>query len=271
MEIFKICNDDLLVNTLQRVFRSNIVRVPEVKIKPMTVLAITPNKAHFWGYLDEFTESPLPNYESDLQESQMADISGKRSKDVKAELGLQILDGFLRGFNLPSAAITSKFSGAETISFSFQEVIRNFISAGKIGGILKGKALDTDNGSNTIFLQKEARLFLIDSVITSKDFSIKVEKTNSNDFSVDVTGIQQIIGQGNTKVYVESHSGLDLSFHGPTPLSFAFTCIELIPDDAGRIVVKPVSSSVQLNNDKQEEHTLLYETPGLIDLDMGKS
>ena len=269
MAIFKICGDDILVNTLQKVFKANIVRVPEAKIRPLSVLAITPKKPHFWGYLEEFTESPLPNYEAALQESQMADISGKRSKDVKAELGLQILDGFLKGYNLPSAAISSKFTGAKTVSFSFQEVVRYFISPGKIGGILKGQALDVDNGSNAIFLQKEARLFLIDSVIKSKDFSIIVEKTNSNDFSLDIRAIQQIIGQANTGVHIESHSGLDLSFHGSTPLSFAFTCIECILDAAGRINIKPVSSTVTL--DQPEAHTMLFETPGMVELDMKKN
>lgn len=270
MAIFKICNDDALVNNLQKVFKANIVRIPEAKMRPLTVLAITPEKPHFWGYLDEFTESPLPNYESALQESQMADISGKRTKDVKVEIGLQILDGFLKGFNLPSAAISSKFTGAKTVSFSFQEVVRYFISPGKIGGILKGQALDIDNGSNAIFLKKEARLFLIDSVITSKDFSINVEKTNSNDFSLDVPAIQQIIGNANTDVHIESHSGLDLNFHGSTPLAFAFTCIECILDAAGRISIKPVSSVVNFS-DQQEAHTLIYEIPAMVELDMGKN
>ena len=126
-----------MVNTLHKVFKANIVRIPEAKMRPLIVLAFTPEKPHFWGYLDEFTESPIPNYESALKESKMADISGKRSKDVKAELGLQILEGFLKGYNLPSSAISSNFTGAKTVSFSFLEVVRYFISPGKIGGILK--------------------------------------------------------------------------------------------------------------------------------------
>ncbi len=56
MPLFKLCSDDQLVNTLQRVFKANIVRIPETRIQPLCVIALTPGEPHFWGYLPELVE-----------------------------------------------------------------------------------------------------------------------------------------------------------------------------------------------------------------------
>ncbi len=119
MPLFKLCNDDQLVKTLHGVFKANIVRIPEARIQPLGAVASTPEGPRFWGYLHELVEGTL-EARGAIQESRMADIAGKRSRSVNLDLGLQILDGFLRGFGLPSTGIAAKFAGAKTVSFSFQ-------------------------------------------------------------------------------------------------------------------------------------------------------
>jgi hypothetical protein len=267
MALFKLCPDDQLVNTLHTVFHANIVRIPEARCKPLAVIAVTSGEPHFWGYLEELTEFSIPNVQSSIKEGAMANISGKHSKSVSIDLGLQILEGFLSGFNLPSAAITTKFTGAKTVSFSFQQVVRQFISPGQLGKLMQGHALDAGNGSNDIFFNKEAKLLVVDSVITSKDFSITVDSTNETNFSLDVPAIQEIIGQAKTNVQVASSTGLDITFQGNTPLAFAFTCLSCKLDEAGRIALTPTSSTInfEVNQNQSVEHELLYNELGMID------
>lgn len=265
MAIFKLCPDDELVNTLHTVFMANIVRIPEARLRPLTVIASSDEKPHFWGYLNELTESDIPDVQSYIQESPMADISGKRSKSVNADIGLQILQGFLSGFSLPSAAIAAKFSFAKKVSFSFQEVIRFYISPSQIGKLLQGHALDAGNGSNNIFLRKEAQLLLVDSVITSKDFSINVEMSSAKDFSLDIASIQQIVGQVKPAVQLASSSASDITFKGETPLAFAFTCLHCELDDGGRIILKPSSVATHFDVQSSSEHQLIVEEPAMIE------
>lgn len=265
MALFNLCSDDYLVKTLSTIFKANIVRIPETRIQPLSVLAATSEKPHFWGDLNELLEDPIPIKDSSVEESLLADISGRRSRNINLDLGLQIMEGFLQGFHLPSTAITAKFKGAKMVSFSFQEVVRYFISPGKLGKLLKGYALDQSNGSNAVFFNKEAQMLVLDSVITSKDFSISVEKSDSKNFSLDVPAIERIIGQARADVQIASYTGLDLSFKGATPLTFAFTCIELALDDAGRISLKPKSGSAHFDPNPTFEPKLLFDKPGMIE------
>jgi hypothetical protein len=220
------------------VFNANIVRIPEARIKPLCIVASTSEGPRFWGYLPELVEGIL-EAKGAVQESRMADIAGKRSRSVNLDLGLQILDGFLRGFGLPSTGIAAKFAGAKTVSFSFQEVVRFFISPAALGKLLGGHALDAGNTANDLFFRNEAVLLVIDSVITSRDFSIQVGEARNTGFKLDVPAIQEMVGNAKAGVQVETTTGLDVTFKGDVPLTFAFTCLRCPLDPAGRLSLAP--------------------------------
>jgi hypothetical protein len=277
MPLFKLCNDDQLVNTLHSVFNANIVRVPEARINPLCMVAVTPQGPRFWGYLPDLVEGKkdLQNAidrQKAIGESPMANVSGKKSRSVNLDLGLQILEGFLGGFGLPSAGIAAKFNGAKTVSFSFQGVARSFISPGTLGKLLGDHALDKGNTANDLFFQQAASLLVTDSVITSRDFSIQVGETKSSDFKLDVPAIQNIVGKANAAVKVETTTGLDITFKGDTPLTFAFTCLRCNADSAGRLSLVPHFEKVSFGvekmvrgNDADYPPQQLYNAPGLIE------
>lgn len=267
MAFFKLCSDDMLVNTLRTVFRANVIRIPEARFRPLTVVALGDNdKPQFWGYLGELLEDSLPDTQAVVEESPMADVSGKRSKSVSIDLGLEILKGFLSGFRLPSAAISAKFTGAKTVSFSFQDVMRYFISPIRVGNLLEGQALKAGHAANKIFFRRQARLLVIDSIITSKDFSISVDKASTNDFSLNIPAIEQMVGQARAGVQVSSQSSLDITFQGNTPLTFAFTYIRCDIDEAGRIELVPGTAPVNFQPGEPATHELLFEEPGMIEI-----
>ena len=185
MPILNLCPDPI-IKTLRSVFKANIVRIPERRIQPITTIIKNGKNQRFWGELSALVEGDLLQAQEAIETSRMADVSGKQSKGVELALGLQIMDGFLRGFSLPSAGIQSQFKGAKTVSFSFKEVERKYIQPAILGGLLTGHALDASNTANDAFFKNQANLFIIDSIITSKDFSINVEQSNSKDFKLDI-------------------------------------------------------------------------------------
>jgi len=166
----------------------------------------------------------------------MADVSGRQSRSVKLDLGLKILDGFLLGFGVFSAAISTQFKKAEKVSFSFKNVQRTYVDGNWLGRSLSGQIIDKGNPSAAIFFGRNPhRLLVIDSIITSNEFSISSEDSNQQGVSLDIPTIEAIVSRANAAVQVRTTSGFDVTFEGNKALTFAFTCLQMFIDPSGRI------------------------------------
>src|SRR2546423_1681464 len=102
MPFLDICRGDPLVDTLMGLFHANILRVPEERVRSLSVVASFEGKSSFRGTLAPLLKGNLP-VDIPISISRMADLSGKSSRKVNLNLGVQILEGFLQGFSLPSA------------------------------------------------------------------------------------------------------------------------------------------------------------------------
>ncbi len=264
MAFFKLC-DDKLVTTLRDVFNANIVRVPEERVRPLAVVASSNGRSDFRGALALLLKDGQP-LTVQVQNSRVAAVSGKRSRQINLDLGLQILGGFLQGFGIPSAGLAAKFSGASTVSFTFQDVNRAYVDTNELGGALTGRTINQANPAASIFFGDDSWDFLaIDSVITSKDFAINIEQSNDNSFKLDVSGIQQIVSGANVGVTVSSATGTDLTFHGDKELTFAFSCVRLFLKPDGTISSLPPDLKPRtLGLDDEPQPVLIHDTPGML-------
>ncbi len=154
-------------------------------------------------------------------------------------------------------------------------MVRFFISTAALGKLLGGHALDAGNTANNLFFRDEAVLLVIDSVITSRDFSIQVGEARNTDFKLDVPAIQEMVGNAKAGVQVETTTGLDVTFKGDVPLTFAFTCLRCPLDSAGRLSLAPHSAKLSFSMEKMTRDVdpaaavyppqRLYADPGLIE------
>ncbi len=273
MSFLGLCDGDPLVKTLTDVFGANIVRVPEQRVRPMTVLSSHGGKSSFRGALAPLLVG-VSSLDIAIASSRMADVSGKRSRSVSLDLGLNILDGFLKGLGIPSAGISAKLSGASEVSFTFKNVVRDFVDIGSLGRALTGLKVDRENPAAAIFFQNQGYTFLvIDSVITSSDFSIAVTRKQNSSFALDVPAIQQIVSEAKVNVQVTTTTGYDLTFQGDKHLSFAFSCVRLYLSDIGEITALPPEDEVPalrtaFRKMEGPEHLTLY-TPDRVLLNKG--
>lgn len=285
MGSLRLCNNDPLIKTLRDVFGTNIIRVPEERYKPLTVLAAHNNHASFRGKLSPLLLDNFTFPESILAESQMPDLSGKRSQSVNVKLGLKILDGYLKGLGIPGASLDSSFNGASEVSYTFQNVRRSWIDINAVGHLLSGKKIDSKNPAASIFFGEDAYPFLLlDSVITSSDFTISVDRTASSNFSFDLPIIKNVIENANVEVNVSTTSGYDLTFQGNKQLAFAFSCVRLTIEKDGTIggilptgsdlVVNYMRLSTDLLSDDKElpvlyspDRVLLNADPAMVEFD----
>jgi hypothetical protein len=206
----------------------------------------------------------------------MADLSGKRSRSVSISIGLEILGSFLAGFGIPSAGINTKFTGATEVAFSFSSVNRDWVDDNWLGLALVGRSLNLQTVAARLFTdQPRWDLLVIDSVITSSQFTISVTKSNTDSFAIDVPGIQSIVTSAHVGVDVESADQRQVSFHGTEALTFAFTAVRLYVDSHGNIQsMPPGGDSVVLSAAPVDmvptyglDHIRLSQDPAMVEWD----
>ena len=241
-----LCPNDDIVSTLRSLFGANVVRVPEERIRPLVVLAHRGDKTTVRGELAPLlVGGALGLGPDDFGSSRVADLSGRRSRKVDVELGLNILDGFLRGLGVPSAAVEGVFARDSEVSFTFANVNRTFLDTGVLGQRLRGRHVDRHNSAAAIYFGDSPHdLLVIDSVITSRNFTITVERSSGAKAKLDVSAVQKFVGEATAGVKVSSATGYDLTFEGPEQLSFAFSCVKFYLNKNGVVQTMPPAVDV---------------------------
>ncbi|MEU4166110.1 hypothetical protein AB0F46_04390 [Streptomyces sp. NPDC026665] len=214
----------------------------------------------------------LPNWA--IAESPMVDLSQRRTRSVETELGLSILESFLSGFGLPAPGIKAQFGGAKSVAFSFRDVSRKWVDNNWLGRALSGRAIDLQNKSARIHLQKW-RLLVIDSIIRSKGITVTAVEERDRSFGIDIGVIEELIGEVNADVAISSEASTDLTISGPVPLTFAFTAVEFHLDEYGNLLsAPPLGDSVALSARSNShvptyglDHIELSDRPALIEWD----
>jgi hypothetical protein len=237
--MFGLCSGDPIITTLRSVFHANIVEIPEERIRPLSLVAkIGSSKTSFRGVLSAALKAPTNYSDPPINESTMANVSGTKSRQVDAKVGLQILGNFLSGFGVSPIGIDAAFTGATKVSFSFNKVIRYWIDDDVLGSELTGSVLDKANPGAAIFFQPGGKYtcFIIDSTITSSDFTISVDQSSGGNFQIKLPAIQQIVQNAQANMSVASSSSTSISFTGQRQLAFAFSCISAQLDSDGRIL-----------------------------------
>jgi len=277
-----LCKRDPIVDTLRNVFHANIVAVPESRIQPLVIVAANRQATSFRGRILPLLKKPTTYVDPQIQTSAMPSISGTRTRQVSLDMGLEVLGNFLKGFGVPAIGLSAAFTGATKVSFSFDKVARLFVDVGELGEHVTGSVLERNNPSAEIFFKADNpfKCYILDSAITSEDFTFQVEQSTSTDFKLSLPTISEIVSKANAGVTVSGSSTLAVTFTGNRPLGFAFSCLLATFDAAGRIRTLepggdiPILESVRGDEDTAIAHTpdhvLLSRDPAMLAADFGQ-
>jgi hypothetical protein len=234
-----LCTDDPLVSLVHDLFGANPVRVPDARIRPLSVVVHQRGRSIFRGsLLPLLTDSSPLSVQPSV--AQLIDISGRRSRRVSLDLGLNILRGFLYGFGLPMTELTTSIQGATAISFAFPTAMRIAYDVNALGWALAGRVIDRTNPAAAIlFEQTPYELLLIDSVLTSRHITITLSGAKGQRLNVDVDAIRQMLGDVGVNAGMTNNGELDLTLTSPHDLTFAFSCVRLFFNDEGYITTMP--------------------------------
>lgn len=273
MAFFRLCDDDPFVSELRDVFRANVLRIPEERIVPLTVLVSTRQGVRFVGSIGSLLAGPpLDVAAADVKESDMASLNNRRSRLLESEMGLKVLSGLLSGMagrDVPE--VSAHLKEAKSIRFCFPTVNRRYIEIGRIGQLLADRELNHANLLFGALLDPKATVRLIDSVITSRDFEIDLGDDGNAKLKVDAGRLREILA--GAKVEVEATDAKHLSFSSKHDLSFAFTCVNVGLSQDGAIraiapsadkVASPQLAAPRDSDHGLEEHVLLTRAPELV-------
>jgi len=145
--------------------------------------------------------------------------------------------------------------------------------------VLKRHKLDRWNPVNRRFLTGEHQLHVIESVITSNEFTMSVESSQCANFRIDFPMIENLIAPAHAVVTAQSTSSRMVSFNGTQRLAFAFTCSRFYLDHNAEICsVDPSEPEIWLGAEADAQQSgrrlipspsrvLLREEPGLFFFD----
>jgi hypothetical protein len=275
MSLFGLCDDPIL-KRLREVFRASVLKVPEERVVPLGAVAFSGKISCYLGQLKSLLhpDTPLEVDDADFYTSEMAGLAGKYTQSTSLDLGMKILEGFLQGFGVGAVALDAAFQGAQEVSFTFAGVQRKFIDISRLGELLTDKRINPGQPAAAVFFgNKPYHLLVIDSVIQSNRFLMRVDKTAGAEIHLDVSAVEKRLGQGKGKLTLAKTSDKEISFQGEKHLTFAFTCVQFYLDANGRIdKIDPVVKEIFLSRRDatgydivySPDRSKLYDLPGLV-------
>lgn len=275
MSIINLCQRDPLLNLLYDLFHANVVRVPDARIQPLAVIAQRGSRSFFRGDLLPLLSDQRPLSAEPIT-TVLSDLSGRRSRRVTLDLGLHLLRGFLRGFGLPGADLTSALGDGATLAFALPAIRRVAVDVNALGRELAGRTIDFHNPAAVAFRATEPfrateayQLLLIDAVLTSAQLSIVIGGGNGQSLGFDLSMLKKLAAEVGATFETRHNAEAELTFSSPHALTFAFSCVRLFLDEAGAIAAMPPDHGRRtLGGDPQPgdapERAMLSMGPGLV-------
>lgn len=266
MPYLALCRDDPLLNLIHDTFGASLIRVPDSRVQPLTVVAQRGRRACFRGTLAPLVAGP-PLPELPLIHSQLADIAGRRSRWLKLDLGLALLSGLLGGLGLPAAGVGTALQGVRALAFAFPEVERTAVDINELGRTLTGRTLDSANPAAAVFLREPRhRLLVIDAVLISSGVVVHLARSRDQSLNINLAGLEALTSGVSGRIGLRPGSSDQLLIEGARGVPFAFSCVRLDFDADGRIGGMPPDTGRRTLGD--DDYGLvparLDEQPGLV-------
>ena len=231
----RICKNQI-TDEIRDLFSANPLKVPEARILPMSMLEVIDNNAKYLG-LFKFMVKGNFDYNLPIQQAPVAQVSNVKTKKVDFKVGFNILGNFLKGLGMDPAVIGASIKGSSKMAFAFGNVTRHYVDVLELGKILSENVIlgDSDNlFIREIMNNKESKLALITDALMSTDFSLSTFRENGTEANIEIPLIQNYLSNINSNLKIDKTSENEITFSGETPLTYAFSCVEIKIDGNGK-------------------------------------
>jgi hypothetical protein len=239
----------------------NVVRVPREGISPLGLVGRQNGVSANLGPLGDMFIQPTPTVPTVEAGLETAEINGEESSKLDLSVGINVL-GTLIGAMGGNLGVTTKYTNARKISFVYQAVVSDKVDPLKISQFIEQAQFNPGGPLMHQYVLGNGRLFVISETIKSTEFTVKYERSEGVEASVEVPVIEQLIG-ANISVSASGASSGSVTFKGTKPLVFGFRCLELgVLEGKLRLTLsrpEPFPLSASASAPKQDEFAILTD------------
>ncbi len=236
---FRACprKDDPFERRVRETYGANVVGAPRAGIDPLTTVAKQDDRVELRGHLRYILEGDPPEFPP-VTSSPAAAMSGTRSAEVKAALGLDLSAKFLTALGLPApdAELTATlWQGAAAFTFEVRDVMDNQVDLAHLGRAINGRLVARTPATEIFLADETQQLLLITRTLTTPTFAVRASGTGGQAVKIAVDGISDLVGSAHADVSWKHEHDDWVSFRGATPVTFGFAVVPCLIDPARRL------------------------------------
>lgn len=226
--------------TFLKSFGYNVIRLPKADIAPLQIYIRTKGDLEPLGNLVTVIKpidgsTDFPPISKDIA---AAFISGKKTSNLSAGLGLDILGNIIGAMGGSKLGLETSYKNARTISFTYENVTEDSIEIARLDQYLSGSDIDPMSKHIGELLDADD-VFVLSSVIKSNSIKVEAQSSHNTNIEIDVPVIKEMIG-GNIKVGADGEKASTVTFTGNIPLVFGFKAVRLFYEDGNYKRFDPV-------------------------------
>jgi hypothetical protein len=234
-----ICTDPF-VNYLKS-FGYNIIRLPKADVKPLQIMTRQGKDLDRLGDLATLLVAgeniTLPTA---IENEPSANISGQRTSDLKAGIGLSILGTIIGAMGGSKLGLDVKYKQAKTIAFEFSDVLGDRVEIARLDQYLADADVSPFSRYVAELLEAD-EVYVITATLKSKKFAVEAKRSDGVSLDVSIPEIQGVVG-GSVAVSGQSDVTSRVSYEGSVPLVFGFQAVRLYYDDGRYTAFEPIDS-----------------------------
>lgn len=246
---FRACprKDDPFERRVRETYGANVVGAPRAGIDPLTTVARQDDRVEPRGHLRYILEGDPPEFPP-VTSSPAAAMSGARSAEVKAKLGLDLSAKFLSalGLPVPGADLTATlWEGAATFTFEVRDVMDNQVDLAHLGQAINGRLVAPTPATEIFLADETQQLLLITRTLTTPTFAVRAGGAGGQAVKIAVDGITDLVGSARAGVSWQRERDNWVSFRGAAPVTFGFAVVPCFINAGRRLMFGLTSSDVK--------------------------
>lgn len=262
-----LCNDKRLSFLKERGY--SVIRHPNADVRPLGLIGVQDKTPIYLGPLNLLITNPPGPLPPVTKDTPAADLNGKASSSLKLGIGLSILGNLIGAMGGGNLAANLNFTNAKKVEFEYEDVLNDSVGPLEVGNYLRDGDVDAGNLVLKQYVMGNGQLYLITKIAKSKKFKAVFERSSGVGATVDVPVLQGVAG-GNVSVETTNASSGEVSFEGPTLLTFAFQSFRVGVRDGELSLMNAKPGGVFLSVDETADQApAVIPSDGLLELSLG--
>lgn len=178
-----------------------------------------------------------------------ATISGRRTGELDAAVGLSLLGGVVAAMGGSQIGLDETYRSARTVTFEFRDVTEDSVEVVALDKYLADAHVNRMSACAGALLDAD-RLYATTAVIRSRSLAIEARDERGASVSLEVPALQEVAG-GRVTVSQSGGGSSAVVYTGAAPLAFGFRAVRLFYDDGRYSAFEPLEAGAAGIRDRQ--------------------